>query len=150
MKAERHARILAIIRDKVIETQEDLARELARDGIEVTQATVSRDIKELGLIKLPIGDGKYRYTMPRTESPNEAQARLERLFKDSVINVDHSENLIVIKTLTGNAHAVAAAIDAVDLEGIVGTIAGDDTILVVVRPKSRVSALLERFHRLRR
>ncbi|HHY31838.1 MAG TPA: arginine repressor [Firmicutes bacterium] len=150
MKAKRHARVLKIIRDKVVETQEDLARELRKEGFKVTQATVSRDIKELRITKLPTSDGRYRYGLPHERSQEEAQRRLERLFADSVVAVDFSENLVVIKTLTGNAHAVAAAIDEADFKEIVGTIAGDDTILAVVRPKSAVPELLGRFNRLRR
>ncbi len=150
MKAKRHARVLKILRDKVVETQEDLARELRKEGFRVTQATVSRDIKELRVTKLPSSDGRYRYALPRERSQEESQRRLARLFMDSVIAIDYSENLVVVKTLTGNAHAVAAAIDDADYSEIVGTIAGDDTILAIVRPKSAVPSVLEKLNKLRR
>jgi len=150
LKAKRHARVLKILRDKVVETQEDLARELRKEGFKVTQATVSRDIKELRITKLPASDGRYRYSLPRDRSQEETWRRLARLFADSVTAVDYSENLVVIKTLTGNAHAVAAALDDADFAEIVGTIAGDDTILAVVRPKSAVPSVLERLNKLRR
>ncbi|HHY47502.1 MAG TPA: arginine repressor [Firmicutes bacterium] len=149
MKAARHAKILELIKEKEIETQEELVRELNNHGFHVTQATASRDIKELHLVKLPTGDGRYRYAVPYERSAHDSHRRLAQLFKDSVVSVDFSENLILVRTLTGNAHAVAAAIDAVEWDGIIGTIAGDDTILVVVRPKSRVEELLERFNKLR-
>ncbi len=150
LKAKRHARVLKILRDKVVETQEDLARELRKEGFEVTQATVSRDMKELRITKLPSSDGRYRYGLPRERSPEETWHRLARVFSDSVVALDYSENLVVVKTLTGNAHAVAAAIDDADFPEIVGTIAGDDTILAVVKPKSAVASVLEKLNGLRK
>ncbi|HHV63044.1 MAG TPA: arginine repressor [Firmicutes bacterium] len=148
-KAIRHAKILEIIGSRSIETQEELAQALRSQGIDVTQATVSRDIKELRLTKLPTGDGGYRYAVAHEQAIGDVLSRLEHLFHDSVVSLDYSENLLVIKTLTGNAHAVADVIDDLNWKEILGTIAGDDTILVVVRPKSAVPELLERFNKLR-
>jgi transcriptional regulator of arginine metabolism len=110
-KAKRHAKILEIIRGKPIETQEELALLLHEEGFEVTQATVSRDIKELGITKTPTGRGSYRYFVPQERSFEDSSRRMRRLFQDAVISLDYSENLVVIRTLTGNAHAVAATID---------------------------------------
>jgi len=148
-KAERHAKVLEIIRAKPIETQEDLAVSLQKEGFDVTQATVSRDIKELGITKAPTGSGGYRYFVPQERTHEDSDRRMRRLFQDSVVSIDYSENLIVIRTLTGNAHAVAATIDETGIPEIVGTIAGDDTILIVVKPKSAVISAMEIFTRLR-
>ncbi len=148
-KTKRHAKVLEIIRGKPIETQEDLAASLQEEGFEVTQATVSRDIKELGITKTPTGSGRYRYVVPKERAVEDSRHRMRRLFQDSVISIDSSENLLVIRTLTGNAHAVAAVIDNTGIPEIVGTIAGDDTILIVVKPKSAVISVMERFNKLR-
>ncbi|HHX26472.1 MAG TPA: arginine repressor [Firmicutes bacterium] len=148
-KTKRHAKVLEIIRGKPIETQEDLAASLQEEGFEVTQATVSRDIKELGITKTPTGSGRYRYVVPKEKAFEDSRHRMRRLFQDSVISIDSSENLLVIRTLTGNAHAVAAVIDNTGIPEIVGTIAGDDTILIVVKPKSAVISVMERFNKLR-
>ncbi len=144
MKNERHATIKEIIAREVIETQEDLADALRAHGIQVTQATVSRDIKELLLIKIPIGDGRYRYAMPMKESVIFTSDRVKRLFADTVTGVDASENIVVIKTLPGSANTVAAAIDHGSWDEIIGTVAGDDAILCVVKPKSAVKTVIAR------
>ena len=148
-KTKRHAKVLEIIRGKPIETQEDLAASLQEEGFEVTQATVSRDIKDLGITKTPTGSGRYRYVVPKEKAFEDSRHRMRRLFQDSVVSIDSSENLLVIRTLTGNAHAVAAVIDNTGIPEIVGTIAGDDTILIVVKPKSAVVCVMERFNKLR-
>jgi len=133
MKAKRHAAILRIIQERVIQTQDELTRELHRAGIEVTQATVSRDIKQLGLVKEPDGGGTYRYCLPRARSNTGIQERLRRAFNDYVVGVDYSGNLVVIKTMPGTAQGVAAAIDRMEWPEVVGTVAGDDAIIVVIR-----------------
>lgn len=148
-KAGRHSKILEIIRQQPIETQEDLALSLEKEGFSVTQATVSRDIKELGITKTPTGTGRYRYLVPQERVWEDSARRIRRLFQDSVVSIDHSENLVVIRTLTGNAHAVAATIDEMTYPEIVGTIAGDDTILIVVKPKTAAISVMEKFNRLR-
>lgn len=130
MKGLRHGKIKEIIDQQAIETQEDLATSLREHGIDVTQATVSRDIKELMLIKVPTGDGRYRYAFPSEQGVVLSQARMERIFQDSVINIVSNENLIILRTLPGTAQAVAYTIDYVRWPEILGTIAGDDTIFV--------------------
>lgn len=144
MKGLRHAKIKEIIEQRVIETQEELAESLRKEGIEVTQATVSRDIKELMLIKVPTGDGRYRYAFPIEQNIHFSQSRMERIFQDSVLGLDYSENLIVIKTLPGTAQAVAATIDYVKWQEIIGTVAGDDNILIVVKPASAVPQVISK------
>lgn len=144
MKGLRHAKIKEIIEKNITETQEDLAEALRKEGIEVTQATVSRDIKELMLIKVPIGDGRYRYAFPIEQNILYSQSRMSRIFQDTVMGIDYSENIIVIKTMPGTAQAVAATIDYVKWPEIIGTVAGDDNILVVVKPIDAVQQVLSK------
>ncbi len=131
MKEARHQAILRIVRELDVKTQEQLADELRRAGFVVTQATVSRDIRELGLVKVAAKQGEYRYSVPPDVSPADAFGRVQRTFREYVTNVAYSANLLVIKTLPGSAQVVAAALDALHLEGVVGTVAGDDAVLVV-------------------
>ena len=144
MKAIRHARIKDIIENAVIETQEDLAEALREQHIEVTQATVSRDIKELMLIKVPTGDGRYRYAYPMEKNLVFSKNRMSRMFQDSVIGLDYSENIIVVKTLPGTANAVASTLDYAKWPEIIGTVAGDDNILVVVKPKEAEPRIIKK------
>ncbi len=147
MKNERHARILKIIEEKVIGTQEELLAELISYRIDVTQATVSRDIKELRLTKALTTSGTYKYTsMERAEAA--IHERLIRVFTESVISIDHANNLIVVKTISAGAQAAAAAIDALRWQEVVGCVAGDDTILVIVRENGLVQSVMERFNRM--
>ena len=144
MKAIRHARIKEIIENTVVETQEELAESLRKQNIEVTQATVSRDIKELMLIKIPTGDGRYRYAYPLEKNIVFSKNRMARMFQDSVIGLNYSENIIVIKTLPGTANAVASTLDYAKWPEIIGTVAGDDNILVVVKPIEAVPQILRK------
>ncbi|MDD6120586.1 MAG: arginine repressor [Selenomonadaceae bacterium] len=148
MKNLRHAMIKEIIAQEIIETQEDLADALRAHDIQVTQATVSRDIKELMLIKIPIGDGRYRYASPTKESVIFTPDRVKRLFEDTVTSVDMSENIVVVKTLPGSANTVAAALDHADWSEIIGTVAGDDNILVVAKPKTAAKTIVARIREL--
>ncbi|MDR2007259.1 MAG: arginine repressor [Acidaminococcales bacterium] len=148
MKGLRHAKIKEIIDQHMMETQEDLAAALRSYGIDVTQATVSRDIKELMLIKVPTGDGHYRYAFPSDQGVVLSQARMERIFQDSVISVLASENLVIIRTLPGTAQAVAYTIDYVRWPEILGTIAGDDTIFVAASARNEIDHLLAKFRNL--
>ena len=148
MKVLRHGKVKEIIENTVIETQEELAEALRRQGIDVTQATVSRDIKELLLIKVPVGDGRYRYAFPQEQNVMISPARMERTFQDSVVAINHSQNIIVLKTMPGTAQAVAFTIDHVKWPEIIGTVAGDDTIFVVVKPIDSVSKVLSKFQAL--
>jgi len=150
MKAARQEKILEIIRSESIETQEDLAEKLKTVGIAVTQATISRDIKEMGLIKIPGNNNLFRYAYPNEYSALRTDTRLRKYLQDVVIRLDKSENLIVVKTQPGGAQGVAAAIDQAGWQEIIGTVGGDDTILVVVKPIEMTETVFTRFERLRR
>ncbi len=147
-KARRQLIIKEIVKKKSIETQEELVNELMKAGFEVTQATVSRDIKELGLIKIPGENGISKYAMPNEPVVRHNDERLKRFLKTSVINFDYCENLIVLKTMPGEAMGVASALDNAHWPEIIGTIAGDDNILVIVKPKEAVTTVLNRFNKL--
>jgi transcriptional regulator of arginine metabolism len=144
MKAQRHIKIREIIATKDIETQEELVEELKKAGYNVTQATVSRDIKELHLVKVPTNNGRYKYSLPADQRFNPLQ-KLKRMLTESFVGIEKSENLIVMKTLPGNANAVGALIDNLDWPEIIGTIAGDDTILIICRDREKVPDIVNRF-----
>jgi transcriptional regulator of arginine metabolism len=144
MKSQRHFAIMNIIANGRVTTQEELCEALKKRGFEVTQATVSRDIKELQLIKIPDSEG-YRYSMPDNAAIKNSLDRMKRVFQDSVISIDCSENLVVVKTLPGTANSVASMIDASAQSPIIGTVAGDDTILVVVKPKKAAEKVMTEF-----
>lgn len=143
MKSERHAMILELIERNDIETQEDLARLLKEHGIGVTQATVSRDIKELRLIKVLTDTGAYKYaTVDKAEAG--LKERLVRIFSDSVVAITYSYNLVIIKTLSGSGSAAAEAIDSLHWNEIAGTLAGDNTIFLAVKDLKQVPDVLKR------
>ena len=144
MKARRHFAILDIVSRQRVETQEELCEVLHLNGYKVTQATVSRDIRELQLVKTADGAG-YRYALPESGLKNPFE-RLQRVFKEAVLCCDHSENIIVVKTVTAGAQSVAAVIDAYDNPDILGTVAGDDTIIVVIITRTAVAAVLDVFN----
>jgi transcriptional regulator of arginine metabolism len=151
VKARRQRKILEIIRSEPVETQEDLAAALKNNGFTVTQATVSRDIKEMGLIKIPFDGASFRYDFPGELLPaRRGEERLRRLFRDAVVAMESSENLIVIKTNPGEAQGVASVIDNTGWPEVIGTVAGDDTILIVVKPKGAVEDIMKRFRDLER
>lgn len=141
MKVTRHAKILEIINSKEIETQEELADELKRSGMEVTQATVSRDIKELKLIKVLSDKGRYKYAAI-SPTENFLSNKLVNIFSQTVLYIEKVESFIVIKTISGSANAAAEAIDTLNFDGIAGTIAGDNTIFILVRHKERADELV--------
>jgi transcriptional regulator of arginine metabolism len=147
MKSMRHAVILDIIASQEIQTQEELAAALSGQGIAVTQATVSRDIKELRLFKVLSETGGYKYAQVDA-SPKGMTERFLRMFSEAVISINASGNLIVIKTLTGSANSACEAVDALHWPEILGSIAGDNTILIVARENADVQDLLRRFHAL--
>ncbi len=149
MKMTRHAKIKEIIDNNKIETQEDLALALRREGIEVTQATVSRDIKELMLVKVPDANGHYHYAYPKEHGMMLTTERLERTFHDSIVSVRISDCLVVIRSLPGAAQAVAFALDYMKWPEILGTIAGDDTVFVATENKEGVMILLKRLQEYR-
>lgn len=144
MKARRQALIREIVESQSIQTQEELAQALGERGMVVTQATVSRDIKEMHLLKVLAEDGSYRYaTMDREEQGT--NERLIRMLSDSVVSMDSANNLIVIRTLPGSAHVAGEAVDCLKWPEVLGTIAGDNTILVIVRSNEDVEAVMRRF-----
>ena len=145
MKMTRHAKIKEIIDKNKVETQEDLATALRAEGIEVTQATVSRDIKELMLVKVPDANGQYHYAYPKEHNMLLTPGRLERTFQDSIIGIRGSQCMVVIRTLPGTAQAVAYAVDYMKWEEVLGTIAGDDTVFVALEDAEGVKAFLKRF-----
>jgi transcriptional regulator of arginine metabolism len=148
MKRVRQQKILQLIKEHPITSQRDLVRALAAAGFKVTQATVSRDIRELGLVKVA-ADGRLRYVAPRTRRKGDPdEARFRRLIRDAVVDVETSENLVVVKTFPGAAQGVASAIDQVEWPGVVGTVAGDDTFLIVVKPRSRAAEVRNRLRAL--
>ena len=143
MKPKRHAMILKLITTENIETQEELARLLAAQGFAVTQATVSRDIKDLRLIKVLTGEGRYKYaTVEKAES--DMQERFIRLFSSCVVSITSAGNLIVVKTMAGSAAVAAEAIDSMKWPEIAGSIAGDNTILLIVRTIEEVPDVQQR------
>ena len=129
MKSRRHEKILELIGNRDIDTQEGLLKALAEEGFDVTQATVSRDIKELRLVKTLANNGSYKYTTGKVAT-HDISSKFYTLFTDSVVSVSEACNLCVIKTVSGMAQAVCAAMDPLEFKGIVGTIAGDDTIFI--------------------
>lgn len=134
MKKERHAKILELINSRNVCRQEELTKLLNDSGIDATQATISRDIKELRLIKVLDKTGKYRYTLPSGRDVKDLEkSKYNSIIKNGVQNIDFALNLVVIKCHTGMAMAVCSAIDAVKNENIVGTLAGDDTIFIAVK-----------------
>lgn len=145
MKSQRHRSIIEIVEKKLVETQEELAAELRQRGYTVTQATVSRDIRELCLIKVATRDNRYRYAIPGEKVPVADRAKARRVFHDSVTGMELSENIIAVKTTPGSAQSVALVIDNEGWREIIGTVAGDDTVLVVVKPKSAGPQVLKEF-----
>jgi transcriptional regulator of arginine metabolism len=131
----------------VIETQEELADKLKQSGIDVTQATVSRDIKELRLIKVLAENGRYKYASINASDTN-ITGKLRTIFTESVTHIDYSINIIVIKTLAGMAQAAASSIDAMNWPEIIGSIAGDDTIMVITRSEKNSKELTDKFRKM--
>lgn len=144
MKTKRHLRIREIITNSNIETQDELVDLLKTEGFNVTQATVSRDIKELHLVKIPLEDGKYKYSLPADQRYNPLQ-KLKRTLRDSFVGIDSTSNLIIMKTLPGNANSIAVIIDNLDWNEIMGTICGDDTILIICRTDSDAVMMSKKF-----
>ena len=147
MKSERQSAILDLIMKKEIGTQEDLMAELRRAGYDVTQATVSRDIREMKLTKVALSDGKLRYVAYR-KSEEDLTEKYHRIFRDGFLSMDNAQNILVIRTVSGMAMAVAAAIDYMDFHEIVGSIAGDDTIMCTVRSLDDTVTIMERLEKI--
>lgn len=133
MKSARQKKILEIIGSKDVETQNQLIEELAEVGVKSTQATLSRDIKELRLIKELTGAGKYRYVAASKEAAADYDQRLKKIFRECVTSFDNAQNIIVIRTMPGLASAACSALDGMDIPGLVGTLAGDDTAFIAMK-----------------
>lgn len=144
MKHKRHNEISKIIENNIIETQEELAERLREAGIEVTQATVSRDIKDLRLTKVQIENGRYKYA-PFSKVSTNTYDRLLKVFSEAFVFADYSSNTVVVKTLSGMANAAASAIDAMNWPFVLGCIAGDDTIMILCRTPENAEELVRKF-----
>lgn len=147
-KASRQKMIQKIIEKEEIGTQFDLAERLKQHGFNVTQATVSRDIKEIGLVKIPVEGNFSKYSMPVNISLGNIAERMRRMFLDNAVSIDSAENLVVIKALPGTAQGLAACLDQCGWQEIVGCIAGDDTIIIVIREKLMMTDVISRFEAL--
>ena len=143
MKKSRHQKIKELVEQYEIETPEELAERLKEAGYAVTQATVSRDIRELKLSKVPMGDGRQKYTI-LIHSDHYLSDKYIRVLRDGYVSMDMAQNILVVKTVSGMAMAVAAAIDAMKLKEIVGSIAGDDTIMMAVRTVEDTETVMEK------
>ena len=143
MKNDRQNRILTIIAREDIDTQEGLLERLQQEGIRCTQATISRDIKQLHLIKEPIGRGRYRYAVSIHRNSLNVADKLRTIFRESITSIDCAQNIVVIKTMSGLASAAAASIDSMKVPYMVGSLAGDDTVLMVMRDNESAEIFCE-------
>ncbi len=140
MKSQRQAKIMEIISNQNIETQEQLQAVLLQEGYRCTQATISRDIKEMRIVKELTSLGTYRYTTSGGEIGSTFSSRLNTIFRECVVGFDYAQNIIVIRTLPGLAAAAGSAIDAMNLSTVVGSLAGDDTVMIVMRDNNSAAA----------
>ena len=144
MKNARHSKILELIGQHSIDKQEELLAHLRRSGFEVTQATVSRDIRELGLVKVATGDGHYRYVAASGAGKSaHSPSRFETIFRESVLKADFAGHFVLVKCYTGMANAAAFALDTMKISEIVGTIAGDDNVLIILRDNESAENFFE-------
>lgn len=148
MKSSRHAKILELIADEAIDTQEGLLEYLKACGFDVTQATVSRDIRELGIHKVRTDSGKYRYVSMRIRQNASISGKFAMIFAESVKAIDFARNIVVVKCYTGMANAACATFDAAELEDVVGTLSGDDTFIVVTSSDESAQQIAERLKKL--
>lgn len=146
MKNDRQRRILEIVEREPIDTQEQLQQKLLEQGVTCTQATISRDIKQLHLIKEPVGRGQYRYTVSSQRNRLNVADKLRTIFRESIVSVDFAQNIVVIKTMAGLANAAAAALDGMNVPDMVGTLAGDDTALLVMKDIEAARGFCEDIH----
>lgn len=147
MKVSRHARIIELVNSNSIETQEELAELLNQTGFKVTQATVSRDIRDLKLTKVSTGSGKQKYVVMQT-ADSEISAKYMRVLKDGFDSMDMAQNILVVKTVAGMAMAVAAAIDAMKWGEVIGCIAGDDTIMCAIRSVEETMEVMDKIKKI--
>ena len=147
MKTSRHAKKLELIQKNDIETQEELSAQLEKEGYHVTQATVSRDIRELKLTKVALNSGRQKY-VALNETSEDLTGKYTRVFREGFVSMDMAQNILIVKTVSGMAMAVAAALDHMDCHEIVGSIAGDDTIMCAVRTVDDTVSLMGRLRKL--
>lgn len=147
IKKRRHEKIVELINQYEIETQEELADKLCQAGYQVTQATVSRDIRELKLSKIHVGKGRQKY-VAFTQEETHLGDKYIRVLKEGYVSMDLAQNLLVMKTVSGMAMAVAAAVDALKMEEIVGCIAGDNTIMMAMRSEEAAHAVMDKIGRM--
>ena len=147
-KSQRHAAILDLIQREIVRTQEELLDHLKRLGFDTTQATVSRDIRDLKIVKAADGNGGYRYSAALSVNDDDFAAKLGTIFTETVYRVDCACNMVVIKTYAGMGSAAGAAVDAMNLEGVVGTLAGDDTMFIVARTNEDAKEICQQLSRL--
>ena len=148
MKSKRQAEILRIIEEMDVETQDQLLSALRERGVNSTQATISRDIKELHLVKELTSYGTYKYAVSGRKASLNAAGRLRNIFKEGVTSFDRAQNIVVIKTMPGLASAACAAIDGMEINGLVGSLAGDDTALLIMRDNSQAEAFCDEIHKM--
>ena len=148
MKNVRQSEILNIVRTRDIDTQEQLLEELRARGFTTTQATISRDIKELRLVKELTGSGGYRYALSERKTASPSDTRLRNIFKEGVISVDVAQNIVVVRTMPGLASAACSALDNMEIEGVVGTLAGDDTGILIMRDNALAQQFSSEVHKL--
>ena len=147
MKTNRQSKIIEIIQKNEVETQDELSALLEKDGFRVTQATVSRDIRELKLTKIPTAGGRQKHAVI-TDAPENLSKKFERVLREGFLSMDMAQNILVIKTVSGMASAVCAAIDAMKMREIVGSIAGDDTIMCAIRTVDDTYAVMKKIRRI--
>lgn len=147
MKTNRQSKIIEIIQKNEVETQDELSALLEKDGFRVTQATVSGDIRELKLTKIPTAGGRQKYAVI-TDAPENLSKKYERVLREGFLSMDMAQNILVIKTVSGMASAVCAAIDAMKMREIVGSIAGDDTIMCAIRTVDDTYAVMKKIRRI--
>ena len=150
MKNERQSKILEIIESEPIDTQEQLQQRLQAQGIACTQATISRDIKQLHLVKEPMGQGRYRYAVSVQRSRLNVADKLRTIFRESIVSVDSAQNIVVVKTMAGLANAAGAALDSMSIPTMVGSLAGDDTAILIMRDGESARVLCEEIHEMLR
>ena len=148
MKNVRQSEILNIVRSKDIDTQEQLLEELRARGFTTTQATISRDIKELRLVKELTGTGGYRYALSERKTASTSDTRLRNIFKEGVVSVDVAQNIVVVRTMPGLASAACSALDSMDIDGMVGSLAGDDTGILIMRDSALAQQFSSEVHKL--
>lgn len=148
MKAKRQSKIIELIQKYEIETQEELSGYLQQEGFQVTQATVSRDMRELKLTKVAAGGGRQKYVILGNEKNDRMNSKYARVLREGFLSMDMAQNILVVRTVSGMASAVCAAIDALDFSEIVGSIAGDDTIMCAVRSVEETEALIKKLRKI--